>query len=182
VDDGHRGVGELDARVLLGEARIVPVRDLAEEEAGERLRRQPEIGHRRLVGDHDRAEHRRDVLDAGGLRHLLVGHGGVGGAEVDRALGDLLDATAGADGLVVEANVGLQLVVVAEPLRVERVRKGRTGAGDEQRVGAGGARSCGREEGGRDQSLLHEISLSLSLGLWVAEGLGAERGVYVTEP
>src|SRR5258706_3541825 len=55
-----------------------------------------------------------------GLTELLVGHGTVGRAEVDRALEDLADAAAAADRLIVDLYAGL-LVVRVEPLRVDRI-------------------------------------------------------------
>ena len=42
----------------------------------------------------------------------LVGHGHVGGAEVDGARAYLLDAAAGADGLIVDLNAGMRGAVL----------------------------------------------------------------------
>jgi hypothetical protein len=69
---------------------------------------------------------------------LLVGERRVRGSEVDHPLGDLLDAAARPDGLVVELQVWMELVVVAEELRIEGERERRSGAVDEERVGPGG--------------------------------------------
>ena len=89
-----------------------------------------------------------------GRRELLVGHRAVGGAEVDRALGDLPDATPAADRLVVDLEVGEAFVEFVEPLGVDRVREGRPRARDEYR----GAR---RDRGEREtQNRSHPDSLS----------------------
>ena len=52
----------------------------------------------------------------------------VRGAEVDGLLGDLLDAAAAADRLIVEAHGRIDLDVLVEPLRIDRVRESRPGA------------------------------------------------------
>ena len=70
-----------------------------------------------------------DHLDLG-RGELLVGHGTVGGAEVDRTLGDLADAAAGADGLIVDLHARVLLAVFAEPLGVDGIREGRACAVD----------------------------------------------------
>ena len=58
-----------------------------------------------VVGQHDGAHDGREVQDVARRgAQLLVGHRPVGGAEVDGLLGDLLDAAAAADRLVVEAH------------------------------------------------------------------------------
>ena len=64
--------------------------------------------------------------------HLLVVHGAVGSAEIDGAFGDLLDARAGADGLIVDLNVTVGLVVLVEPFRIDGIREGGAGAIDQQ--------------------------------------------------
>ena len=58
---------------------------------------------------------------------LFVVHRAVAGPEVDRAFGDLPNAAPRADGLIVDLNVGVQFVVLVEPLRVHGVGKRRPG-------------------------------------------------------
>ena len=58
-----------------------------------------------VVGDADGAGALGYLNDGLHVGELLVGEGVVGGAEVDGAGLDLLDAAAGADGLVVDVNV-----------------------------------------------------------------------------
>ena len=60
------------------------------------------VGHDLGTGDGG------DVKGGGGEFLFLVGgHGGVGAGELDGAVGDALDAAAGADGLVVDFHVGV---------------------------------------------------------------------------
>ena len=53
--------------------------------------------------------------------HLLVVHRAVGSAEIDGAFGDLLDARAGANGLIVDLGVTVSLVVFVEPFRIDGI-------------------------------------------------------------
>ncbi len=83
-----------------------------------------------IVGEDDRAGDGGDVEDlAGGLGEIRVAHRAIGRAKIDRLRDDLLLAAAGADGLVIEADGGIDLRVFVEPLRVNRVGEGRAGAG-----------------------------------------------------
>src|SRR5439155_8139104 len=52
---------------------------------------------------------------------LLVGHRPIGGAEIDGAVGHLPDAAAAADRLIVDLHLGITLVELVEPLRVDRI-------------------------------------------------------------
>src|SRR5262249_30280739 len=67
----------------------------------------------------------------------------VRGAEVDSPFEYLADAAAAADRLVVDLYVGLALVELVEPLRVDRVGERRAGAVDEY----GGVQRCAGCEG-----------------------------------
>src|SRR5690349_23839537 len=64
-----------------------------------------------------------------GFAQLLVRHRAVAGAKIDGASADLSDSTTAADGLVVDRDIGVQLVIIAEPLRIHWIRKRGTGAG-----------------------------------------------------
>jgi len=55
---------------------------------------------------------------------LLVRHGTIAGAEIHGLRQNLPNAAAAADGLVVELNIRMGLVVFAEPLLVHRIREG----------------------------------------------------------
>ena len=156
--DGDRGVRQLRRRVIVLQRRVVPLRDLAQVDGGERLRRDAKLLHAGQVPDDDhRAHHRRDVLDAGGLLQLLVAERCVAGPEVDGPLGDLLDAAAGSDRLVVDLDVRVELVVLAEPLGIERKRERRPRAIDQELVGEHST-AHGKGSGHSQDGLLHRGS------------------------
>src|SRR3954454_9857837 len=162
VADRDVGARELRARVPLGDRRVVPLRDLAEEDVGDGLAVELEalLDAVDVVGHGDRAEHARDVdrvaLLLGG-RDLLVLHRGVGGAEVDGAGGELGDAAAGADRLVVDGRA-LGVLEAGRPFAVDGGREGRARAVDRpallgglggrvRRAGAAGAAVVGAAGG-----------------------------------
>jgi hypothetical protein len=82
---------------------------------------------------HDPAHDLRPLNEAV-LVEILRLHRHVRSAEIDRLGGDLLDAAARADRLVVHARPGLGLIGF-RPFGIDRVGKGRPGAGN-----LGGAR------------------------------------------
>jgi len=111
------------AGVYRGDCRIVPLGDFTEEDACQSLLREVEFpGHSRDVVDRNiSAEHGREMENIrptlrGELLNLIVGHGTVRRAKIDGSLGHLFDARAGAERLVVDLNLGEQLVVFVEPL------------------------------------------------------------------
>src|SRR3954447_25368959 len=121
-----RLVGQLHARVRGCDGRVVPLRDLAEEDVrdGLAVELQALVDALDVVGDRHRAEDARDVHGlALLLRSLDLGvlHGGVRGAEVDRAGRELRDATTRADALVVDGKAVLVLQACG-PLLVDRQR------------------------------------------------------------
>ena len=136
TDDRDQLVGQLDARIEIGDRLLVPLLDLAEVDVGEHGSRELHRAGRDAFDVHDRhdaADDRRKLHEAGGLQVLgLERH--VGRAEVDGLGLDLGDAAARADRLVVHADAGLLLVRLG-PLGVDRVRKRRAGAGDVDRRG-----------------------------------------------
>ena len=62
-----------------------------------------------------------------GLRQLLVAHGAIGSAEINGAGLQLADAAAGADGLIIDLNIGMCGVVNVEPFGIDGI--GERGAG-----------------------------------------------------
>lgn len=120
------GVREVDARVVLLEEGVLPGGDLALEDADDgvwgELQRFGEAGE--VVGDADGTGAFRDLEDGLHGGELRVVEGVVGGAEVDRAGLDLLHAAAGADGLVVDADVRVLVVVSLSPTGHGRINKG----------------------------------------------------------
>src|SRR5204862_5497587 len=97
-----------------GDARVPPARNLAEENVGEHVGGET---HRlcdalEVVGRDHGAQHSRNVQGvAADGRDGGVGHGRVGAAEVDRLVGELADAAARADRLIVDLDV-VELLVV----------------------------------------------------------------------
>src|SRR5207247_11360850 len=120
--------------------RVVPRLDLSEIDVGEHRSRELQLAGDagNVVDRHHPAEHSREVQDRPGRRlQLLFGHRTVRGAEKYGLVGDLLDAAARPDRLVVDANVRVQLVVLAEPLRIDRIGECGAGAVDLQRLRGG---------------------------------------------
>src|SRR5438045_2053247 len=54
---------------------------------------------------------------------LLIGHRAIAGAEVNGSGQHLPYATAASDGLIVDFNIGMRLVIFAKPLRIDRIRE-----------------------------------------------------------
>src|SRR5207245_10525626 len=79
---------------------------------------------RSVVGRHVAAQNRRDMQDvAVDRRDGRVLHGCVASAEVDRAIGELPDTAARADGLIVQLDVGVGFVVRQHPILIDDVRE-----------------------------------------------------------
>ena len=130
---------QIDPRIGAGYRGIVPLRDLAEEDASESFGREVQRGvnARKIICGDDCSKNRGEVLDPKAILvlirlHLLVVHGSVGGAKVHRAIRNLLDAGSGTNGSVIDFNVSMGLVVLVEPFRVNGVGERRSRAVDEQ--------------------------------------------------
>ena len=61
-----------------------------------------------------------------GLLELVIRHRPVGRSEIDGLIEQLANPAAGADGLIVDLHVAVGLVVLIEPLRINRVGEGRS--------------------------------------------------------
>src|SRR5208337_286839 len=59
-----------------------------------------------------------------GFFQHFVGHRTVACSEINRAVDHLADPAATANGLVIDLNVRMQLVIFAEPLGIDGIRKG----------------------------------------------------------
>src|ERR1019366_3156266 len=118
VDNDDVQVGQFGVRVLAGDGRVIPLCYLGKEDLGYGLA--VDLDRRsagEVVGHHVGAGARREVPErARRLGEVVVGHRAVGGAEIDGFREDLLLAAAGADGLVVEPDRGVDLNVFVEPL------------------------------------------------------------------
>jgi hypothetical protein len=133
MDDGDLLGRKAHRRIVLGQRGVVPLGDLPEEDVGEHLAGELELGvdSGKVVDGNHRAQDRRKVQDGSGGRELLLGrHRSVGGPEEDRLVRELPDAPSRADRLVVDRHVGMELVVFGEPLRIDRVGERRAGAVD----------------------------------------------------
>src|SRR5579859_8012874 len=98
------GIWQLGARIVFLDPRVTPLLDLAKENSGQRLRTELQFPCARdVIGGNHSAQDGREMerLDRD-FRDLLVRHGHVGGAEINRSLRELADAAAGANGLVVD--------------------------------------------------------------------------------
>ena len=147
VHQGDRGGRQLHAGVDLRDGRIVPGLDLAPEDVGQH--RAGELHLARLDAGqidhgHHAADHRRELHQTA-LGEFLAAQRVIGGAEIDGLGLDLLDATARADGLVVERDARGRLVGFG-PLGVDGGRKGGTGAGDLRLGGTDGHQADGSDE------------------------------------
>src|SRR5439155_2894770 len=85
-----------------------------------------------------------------GLAQLFVRQGPVRRAEIDGARQKLPDATAGANRLIVDLNIRVELMVFVEPLRVDRIGEGGARAVDLKSVGWR-RRRTGRKGGRKPQ-------------------------------
>src|SRR5206468_1987378 len=116
VHDGDIGVGQVYTGIELFQGRIVPFFNLAEEDVRQDRARELELGVYALdvVSGNHAAEHSGKVqhVEIFDAADLLVGHGHVGGAEINGARAQLFDAAARSNGLVVDLYVGMRLPVL----------------------------------------------------------------------
>src|SRR5439155_2506097 len=135
VDHADVLVRQDDVGIQISDRVIVPLLDLAKEYVGQQRAGEGEWlgGAFEIIGWHNGAHSERDVEDFAArvarFLELFVVHGTVAGTEV-RSLGrHLLDAAAGADGLIVDFDP-LGLVVLGCPLAHHRVNERGAGAVD----------------------------------------------------
>ena len=156
MNDGDGAFGKLHARVQLDESRIVPGLDFAQEDLGQRRTVDDEFAglHAVQIDDHHDAAHDLRPLHQTVLFKVFGLHRSVGRAEGHGAGEDLLDAAAGADRLVVQADSGVFFIGVG-PFGIDRIGEGRACAGNIG--GKNGSRSAddGDDEGGTQQDFGH---------------------------
>src|SRR5712664_373211 len=133
--------GKIYALVDAGDGRVLPLGYFAEENAGKGARGkiQSRVDTGNVVGGNGGAEHRGKVQDAESVfilesLELIVVHGAIGTTEIHGAFGDLLNAAAGANRLIVDLKIGVLLVVLVKPLRIHGVRKSGTRTVDRERA------------------------------------------------
>src|SRR5271154_1821140 len=103
--------GKVDTGIRTGDRLVIPVRDLPQENSRQRLWSELDFSANAgdVIGWNHRTQHRRHVQDlALGLCQLLVAHGAIAGAKVNRPGENLANTAAAADRLVVELNVGMR--------------------------------------------------------------------------
>src|SRR5699024_2740485 len=134
VDRDDLVARQLHVGVEFGDGRVVEGGDVPGVDARDGFRVQDEAVQVRVVeGDDDRAEHDGKlhgpaVPGIGRSGQFLVVQVLLGGAEVDGLFEELFNTGAGADALVVDADIGLDVVGVGvHPVLEERV--GEAGAG-----------------------------------------------------
>ena len=125
MHDRDLQVGQLQPRIERGDARVVPARDLAQVDVGERcaVQRQLTVRDARQVDGRDNRA--RDHVELFKPR-LFAGFGAerrVRAGEIDSSGLDLADAGRRADGLVVDLRAPLGLRIGITPFLVERRRK-----------------------------------------------------------
>ena len=101
---------QLDAGVQLGDRRVVPLLDLAEEDVGEQRAGELQLAAtpRQVVDRHHGAEHGGEVQDLARRRlQLVVRHRLIGRAEEHRLAGQLPDAGARSERLIVDLDARL---------------------------------------------------------------------------
>ena len=84
MHDGDVGARQVHAGVQLRDRRVVPLRDLAQEDVRQQRAGELQLARhaRNVVDRHDGAEHGREVQNLARRRQqLIVGHRAVGGAE-----------------------------------------------------------------------------------------------------
>src|ERR1700735_3379924 len=111
-------IGQFGTRIVLRDARVVPVGDFAQENVGQHVTAEANVGDAgNAVNRNYSSEHSWDMnqLDLGGGNHV-IGHRHVGCSEVDQAAGDLANAAARTDGLVVDFHARMRRAILAEPL------------------------------------------------------------------
>src|ERR1019366_10771623 len=112
MDDRDVRSGKRDSWIELRDCRMVPLGDPAEVDGGENgaTETQRLLEPIDVVDRHDATEHRGEMQNRTGCGfELRIGHRPVAGAEEDSLGGQLLDAAAGTDRLVVDANGGMRI-------------------------------------------------------------------------
>src|SRR5580700_11432595 len=126
MDDNDGLRRELYAGISIRDSGVVPRCNLAEEYPRQGFRSELHLAtySRNVISRNHRAQHGGDVQDLDlSLGELLVGHGTVTGAKVYRPRQNLTNATAASYGLIINFNIWMKFVVLAEPFGIHRVRK-----------------------------------------------------------
>ena len=132
-DDGF--VGKIDAGICAGDGAVIPLRNPAHEDSGQGVGGELHItgDSWNVVGRYVRTQYGRNVENSGlplllSFLELSLGHRHIAGAEIYGAFRHLADAAATSNGLIVDLNVSVQLVVFAEPFRIHGIRERSAGS------------------------------------------------------
>ena len=122
-------VGKSYSRIGGGDGFVIPVGDLAQKDSSQHLGCKFQLpGHAGyVVSGNIGTQHRRCVqnLDLC-LFQLVIRHGAIAGAKVDRTGDHLSDSPAASNRLVIDLDIRMELVVLAKPLRIDWIGKGST--------------------------------------------------------
>ena len=122
MDDSNIFVRKVDTRIVLLECCVVPLLNGSEKYTGQSIAGELDVrGYSAdVVQRHDASQHGWEMqgLIFRDLRDLIIRHGHVRGAEVDCALRELLDSSAGADRLVVNLYLRVRFSIGFKPLLV----------------------------------------------------------------
>ena len=131
MNDRNVLVGKIHPGIDFGNSAIVPLGDLAQIDVGQHVGSELHLAVHagNVVRRNHGSKNGRNVqyLDLG-LGNLLIAHGAVAGAKIHRARLHLTNPAAAANRLIVDLNIGMQIVVLVKPLGVDRVRKGCAGS------------------------------------------------------
>ena len=127
----HDGlVGKINPRIYAGDGLVIPLRNPAQEDSRQRIRGELHFSThaRNVVRRHHRSQHAGNIEDRGlplgsSFLELAVRHRHIAGTKVYRAFRHLANAAAAANGLIVDLNARMQLLVFAEPLRINGIRE-----------------------------------------------------------
>src|SRR5258708_38695145 len=132
MDYNNVDVRKFHAGIQFGDPGLIPFVDLSQKDVGQNVSAKLQfLAHGRNIVDRDDCtEHRGQVqyLEGRGCE-LLIRHWPVAGPEIDGAGLYLLNAAAAADGLIVNLDVGMKLVILAKPLLVNGIRESRSRSG-----------------------------------------------------
>jgi hypothetical protein len=157
MDDDDVFIGKFDSRIGFGQPRVVPLFDFFQEQISQHVRRELELASytANVICRHVSTENSWDVKNFGGsLRNLFIGHGAITSAEINGAGLNLLDAAAAANGLIVDFDVRVLIVVLIKPLGIHGVWESRARTG-QIRFRARRAEHCGHNCKGHRKSQFH---------------------------
>src|SRR6266516_4995760 len=129
MDDDDSLIRQGYAGVDLGYRGIVPGRDLAQVNSGDDLGSELQFALEPgdIVRRYDSSQNRRQMDDLHlSACQLFIGHGAITSSEVNRASSHLTNTATASNGLEVDLNIRMFLVILVKPLGIDRIGKGST--------------------------------------------------------